>query len=446
MPLATMGIVGSAHVTAPPWLDPRIFWPETFATPAGMPPASGACVWVYEYDNYATDSSFRTLAAQYPGTGTTGRVFRMNRTASGVYQSVLLYSTDGAGENAGPDVFPSAPFTSGVFSLHAHARNQDTGDAQTWKNIGAGWVSVGTATGTPGAMYGGGTNPVRIGQLDNDGTWSSQWIGRLRFVECRTGMDPSAGTIIWRFDPAEHPPGSTDWTDPRGLRWIIRNPKAIIHNELPTETVAVMSKIAGASIRSATPPPTALRTVGDMDVSWFGSILPIGNQVMLSHYNSQNASRSWMLRLETAALRVYVSTLGTNDIPNTASATGFTNNGQYVGYRFTRRKSDGLTRMYISLTDPPSWTQIGSDEFLAAGLDLFDSGAAISISGHSLASFPYRGTFRRAEIRNGFDGAGSIVASPNMAAVPIGATTFADAQGNTWNIDPLIFLTTAQAY
>lgn len=445
MPLATMGVIGSAHVNAPPWLDPRVFWPETFAAPAGMPPASGSCVWVYEFDNATVDSSYRALAAQYPSTGTTGRQWRLNRTGSGSSQTVFFYSTDGGVETTADVVFPNNTSTNGVFALHAYARDQTTGDIKTWKNLGAGWVAVGTFAGVVATMWPSGGNSVRIGSLDNDGTWTAIFLGRLRSVECRTGMDPSAGTIIWRFDPAEHPPGSTDWTDPRGLRWIIRNPTAIVHTNLPTETVAVMSKIAGASIRSDTPPPAGLRGVGDMDVSWFGSVMPTGTQVLISRYNGNNSTRSWMLRLETNSLRVYVSTLGTNDISNTASATGFTNHGQYIGYRFTRRKSDGLTRMYISTTDPPTWTQVGTDEFLAAGLDLFDTGAAVSISGHSLASFPYRGTFRRAEIRNGFDGAGSIVASPKMAAVPVGATTFADAQGNTWNIDPLIFTTTAQA-
>jgi len=93
------------------------------------------------------------------------------------------------------------------------------------------WNTVTTSTGAiqvPKASAGN----FRIGQKGNSTT--DRWDSRIYWVELRTGLDPTAGTVIWRFDPMEYPGTGNQWTDPRGRVWglTVNNPSAI--NKAPS--------------------------------------------------------------------------------------------------------------------------------------------------------------------------------------------------------------------
>jgi len=70
------------------------------------------------------------------------------------------------------------------------------------------------------------TSDMRIGG-HGAGVGSSFFDGNIYSVEARTGLDPTAGTLLWRFDAAEYPGTGTVFTDPRGRVWTLTAAAAI---------------------------------------------------------------------------------------------------------------------------------------------------------------------------------------------------------------------------
>jgi hypothetical protein len=52
--------------------------------------------------------------------------------------------------------------------------------------------------------------------------------GAIYSTELRTGLDPAAGTIGWRFDAAEYPGTGTSYVDPRGQTWTLSSAGVIV--------------------------------------------------------------------------------------------------------------------------------------------------------------------------------------------------------------------------
>ena len=68
------------------------------------------------------------------------------------------------------------------------------------------------------------TGVVRVGAH----TVSTEpWLGRIYSVELRTGLDPLAGAVLWRFDADDYPGTGTVYTDPRGRTWTLTSASAI---------------------------------------------------------------------------------------------------------------------------------------------------------------------------------------------------------------------------
>ena len=53
------------------------------------------------------------------------------------------------------------------------------------------------------------------------------WGGRIHYVELRTGLNPAAGSVLWRFDANDYPGTGTVYTDPRGRTWTLTSAAAI---------------------------------------------------------------------------------------------------------------------------------------------------------------------------------------------------------------------------
>jgi hypothetical protein len=64
---------------------------------------------------------------------------------------------------------------------------------------------------------------IRIG----DASITPPFDGRIYSVELRTGLDPVAGTVIWRFDADDFSGTGTSYVDPRGRTWTLTDPAAI---------------------------------------------------------------------------------------------------------------------------------------------------------------------------------------------------------------------------
>jgi hypothetical protein len=89
---------------------------------------------------------------------------------------------------------------------------------------------------------------------------------------------------------------------------------------------------------------------------------------------------------------------------------------------------------YTSDTIGGTWTQVGDPVITTGTTSIFSSTANLAI-GHAtnLAFREPVAKVYKAEVRNGI--AGSVVANPDFTAQTVGATSFADAAGRTWNIN-----------
>ena len=128
-------------------------------------------------------------------------------------------STDGTGGDA---VYPTSPF-------YDHSPVNDEVFAVGLRNQGTDW-RFGRLAGGAWQQSPWGTHqlpfnsvlPLRIGNV--------QMNGRIYSVELRTGLDPAAGTVLWRFSADDYPGYDTSYVDPRGRTWTLTNPAAITLN------------------------------------------------------------------------------------------------------------------------------------------------------------------------------------------------------------------------
>lgn len=188
----------------------------------------------------------------------------------------------------------------------------------------------------------------------------------------------------------------------------------------------------------------------DFEAAWFGSIDdPTVTDVCLISQWSPNSDRSWSMRMiyvsGVAYLKLWISTNGTSSVGSSPDTTAPLTiaAGQYVGLRVTRQQSTGNTKFYQSTAspaDPPSWTQRGSTIVVSAAGAIFNSTVPVMIGGIGTAtagvtSNHVTGYFRRAYVRNGYDGSGTIVAQPDVTALADTATSFTDSTSKVWTLN-----------
>jgi hypothetical protein len=89
-------------------------------------------------------------------------------------------------------------------------------DGVTWTQFNSGTTPVLTPFDSSGVLRIGGYAPTGV----------ERWNGRIYWVEMRTGVDPAAGVVQWRFDPNDWHTGTT-FTDPRGRTWTLATAGAI---------------------------------------------------------------------------------------------------------------------------------------------------------------------------------------------------------------------------
>lgn len=121
---------------------------------------------------------------------------------------------------------------------------------------GTGWtpVNAGVTSAPLATPFVDATGVLRIGARITN---TEPWNGRIYWVELRTGLDPAAGTVLWRFDADEYPGTGTTWTDPRGRAWTLTTASAI--------TPAVWSPLAQTAVRYSTEVGT-LASVGSRSI------------------------------------------------------------------------------------------------------------------------------------------------------------------------------------
>ena len=93
----------------------------------------------------------------------------------------------------------------------------------TWSSLGSNQAAVAVILDSP--------DVVRIGAVFTN---SYLYDEPIYFVELRTGLDPTAGTVLWRFDAEDYPGTGTSYVDPRGQTWTLTNAAAIPPPKQPT--------------------------------------------------------------------------------------------------------------------------------------------------------------------------------------------------------------------
>ena len=95
---------------------------------------------------------------------------------------------------------------------------------------GVNWTQVGFVAPNKWTVLHDSTGPIRAGTRR---IGFGPWEGRMYSMELRTGIDPNAGTVLWRFDGTDYPGTGTSYTDPRGKVWTLTNASAITPYQPP---------------------------------------------------------------------------------------------------------------------------------------------------------------------------------------------------------------------
>jgi hypothetical protein len=114
---------------------------------------------------------------------------------------------------------------------------------------------------------------VRIGG-SSAGT-TEPFVGRIYWCEMRTGTDPKAGTVVWRFDANEYPGTGTSYVDPRGRTWTLTTASAITPKVLavpaaPAVNTSIVSYgYAHWNLQDIVPPATTVEPLSEAnDDGW----------------------------------------------------------------------------------------------------------------------------------------------------------------------------------
>jgi len=206
----------------------------------------------------------------------------------------------------------------------------------------------------------------------------------------------------------------------------------------------------GGGDRVDTPDSAGLSVTGDIDIRLDLTLTrePLYDDEtfeLASKYATAADQRSWrltMLSSEGAYRRLQFiwSSAGTAATLVSETSTApvpYTPSGR-VAVRVTLDVDNGAAgktvTFYTSDTIDGTWTQLGDPVTTAGTTSIFDSTASLEIGdsavGFAQGELPAK--VWKFELRNGIGG--SAVANPNFTAQTVGATSFADAAGNTWTL------------
>lgn len=153
---------------------------------------------------------------------------------------------------------------------------------------------------------------------------------------------------------------------------------------------------------------------------------------LIERYTSPNKSFRWTAGLPGSGAGIYMSTSLSID------GTGSTGSGasnvapMMVGWlRCTWRDSDNVCKFYTaSDADEPTWVQLGADRTIPVVGPIWSGGSTDIYFGSGIS--PGALTMYRAIIRDGYDGAGSVVFDADFSRQQPGAASFTeDANGAT---------------
>ena len=206
-----------------------------------------------------------------------------------------------------------------------------------------------------------------------------------------------------------------------------------------SDGLASLRCVGVANSYATTPDSVPLSIVGDLDVRARLSLddwTPSPNCTIVSKWTN-SGQRSWVFRVTTSGvLSLFWSADGVTNAAVINSTTGLgLPDGAVKWVRVTLDVDNGAAgndvKFYTS-DDGSSWTQLGTTVTTAGVTSIFNGTDSVVVGGRADAVEQVVGKVYYAEVRDGIGGA--IVASPDFSAQSPGATSFSDAQGNTWTV------------
>lgn len=176
----------------------------------------------------------RMIAAQYPADPNASWYLRRWGTNGNLGMAITPDGTNASAKSIASETIPIVPGVPRTIAI-AIQRDNGTGGTAAWTK----YLDESTNTWKDGGNIAitqlnpfDSTGAVQIGQRGVN-TYD-RYDSPIYWVECRTGLYPDAGTVLWRFDPSDCPTGATSWTDPVSQKvWTVTNPAAIVPVAMP---------------------------------------------------------------------------------------------------------------------------------------------------------------------------------------------------------------------
>lgn len=273
------------------------------------------------------------------------------------------------------------------------------------------------------------------------GASSSGWVDVTAYTLRRDGIRITRGRRDegGSLEPSECALGLNN----RSGRFSSRNPTGPYFGLL-TRNTPLRTSVAVGSVRLLCPqyeyayaPDTAgLSITGDIDLRFDGYLPTWAENVTNNLINKclTAGQRSYRMGVFSGGL-IFIdwSADGTNELflSSTIPLPQTTGRQAVRATLDVDNGSGGRTaRFYYAPTMAGPWSQLGAPAITAGTTSIFDGTDQVRIDPPSNSG--NGGTCYSAEIRNGIGGA--LVGNPIFSAQADGATSFADAQGNTWSV------------
>jgi hypothetical protein len=171
-----------------------------------------------------TTPSSQTVCAQYETDPQRSWLLRRSIGSALIWTVTPTGTAAGATGRSIPSSLPS--MTDERLALAVQLNDgAGTSKLQVLTSDGGPWSNLGAAGTWPTIVPIDSTGLVRIGAYSGTG---DLFKGIIYSVEMRSGLDPAAGTVLWRFDANDYPGGGvTSYVDPRGRTWTLTNAAAI---------------------------------------------------------------------------------------------------------------------------------------------------------------------------------------------------------------------------
>jgi len=232
-----------------------------------------------------------------------------------------------------------------------------------------------------------------------------------------------------------------------GRQFLPRNPLGIYYGALTRNTQMRVSlpengtylRMEGDGVSYAScPDATGLHVTGDLELQVDMWLSDRTNSVVASKFSTASGS-SWDLKvLDDGTARFFWANSG--GAGNAVASTMPLPMGR-VAVKVTLSVATGTVTFYTASTIAGPWTQLGAATAVGA-TSVFSSTSAVTIGANAdlvqsggFNSSPTKGANGKIyalRLLNGIGG--TVVASPTFTAQTAGATSFADAQANTWTL------------